>query len=110
MVCSHALASGIGGMRTAGDLVARMQMNRGMRLPEAKRHVAERLGVTERDLVDPIVMHDVRRDLGLGRIPVQELTYPHDPGAMESKFRIAELLDVHVGCVEKFRCHAGLMA
>ena len=76
MACTHALASGMGGMRTAGDLVARMQMTRGMRLKEAKRYVAGKLGCAVRDLADPIAMHDVRRELGLGRIPVQELTYP----------------------------------
>ena len=33
MACSHALASGTGGMRTAGDLVGGRQMTRGMRSP-----------------------------------------------------------------------------
>ena len=32
MDVTHALAAGMGGIRTAGDLVARMQMARGMRL------------------------------------------------------------------------------
>ena len=108
MACSHALASGMGGMRTAGDLVGRMQMTRGMRLKEAKSYVAERLGVGVADLADPIVMHDVRRDLGLGRIPVQELTYPNHPGAMEAKFRIAEVLEVPINSVARFSAHAGL--
>ncbi len=40
MAISHAIASGMGGMRTAGDLVARMQMTRGMRIQEAKAYVA----------------------------------------------------------------------
>jgi dimethylamine--corrinoid protein Co-methyltransferase len=108
MACSHALASGMGGMRTAGDLVARMQMTRGLRLKEAKAYVADRLGCAVADLADPIAMHDLRRDLGLGRIPVQELTYPRHAGAMEAKFRIAELLDVPINSVERFRDHAGL--
>ena len=110
MACSHALASGMGGMRTAGDLVGRMQMTRGMRLKEAKTYVAERLGVGVADLADPIAMHDVRRDLGLGRIPVQELTYPNHPGAMEAKFRIAEVLEVPINSVARFTTHAGLGA
>ena len=55
------------------------------------------------DLADPIAMHDVRRDLGLGRIPVQELTYPGHAGAMEAKFRIAEVLDVPINSVDRFR-------
>ncbi len=110
MACSHALASGMGGMRTAGDLVGRMQMTRGMRLKEAKRHVADKLGVAVADLGDPVAMHDVRRDLGLGRIPVQELTYPNEPGAIEAKFRISEVLDVPINCVQRFERHAGLAA
>jgi hypothetical protein len=31
----------MGGLRTAGDLVARMQMTRGLRLPQAKKYVAD---------------------------------------------------------------------
>ncbi|MBC8442201.1 MAG: hypothetical protein H8D87_21250, partial [Deltaproteobacteria bacterium] len=31
MAITHAQASGMGGMRGAGDLVARMQMSKGMR-------------------------------------------------------------------------------
>ena len=107
MACAHAIASGMGGMRAAGDLVARMQMTRGMRLDEAKRHVADRLGVGVRDLADPITMRNVRGELGLGRISVQELTYADQPTAMEAKFRIAEVLGVPINCVQKFRERAG---
>jgi dimethylamine--corrinoid protein Co-methyltransferase len=108
MAASHALASGMGGMRTAGDLVARLQMTRGMRLGPAKKYVAERLGVSEFDLSDPTAMQEVRRDLGFGRIPVQDLTYPKEPSAMESKFRIAEVLDIPINSVTRFRQLAGL--
>jgi hypothetical protein len=108
MAMSHALASGMGGMRAAGDLVARMQMTRGMRLREAKEYVAGRLGVSTLDLVDPIVMHDVRARLGLGRITVQELTYADQPYAMEAKFRISEVLGVPINSVERFAERAGL--
>jgi dimethylamine--corrinoid protein Co-methyltransferase len=108
MACTHALASGMGGMRTAGDLVARMQMTRGMRLKEAKAYVAEKLGCGVADLADPIAMRDVRRDLGLGRIPVQELTYPTHAGAMEAKFHIAEVLGVPINSVTRFQECAGL--
>ena len=101
MQCSHALASGMGGMRAAGDLVARMQMTRGMRLPQAKRHVADALGVTPQELSDPVVMNDVRRDRGLGRIPVQDATYPREPGAIEAKSNVAELLGVPINAVER---------
>jgi dimethylamine--corrinoid protein Co-methyltransferase len=110
MACTHALASGMGGMRTAGDLVGRMQMTRGMRLKQAKAHVAGKLGCAVADLADPIAMHDLRRDFGLGRITVQELTYPGHAGAMEAKFRIAEVLDVPINSVDRFAAHAGLTA
>ena len=45
MAISHAIASGMGGMRAAGDLVARMQISRGMKIDAAKAHVADKLGV-----------------------------------------------------------------
>ena len=109
MASTHALASGMGGMRTAGDLVARMQMSRGMRLAQAKQYVADKLGCSVTDLSDTVVMHDIRRDLGLGRIQVQDLTYADHAGAMEAKFRIAEVLDLPINSVERFKAHAGLV-
>lgn len=107
MANAHALASGLGGMRAAGDLVARMQMTRGMRLEQAKQYVAGKLGVGVIDLSDPLVMHDVRAELGLGRITVQELTYPDQPGALEAKFHIAEVLDIPINSVERFSERVG---
>jgi dimethylamine--corrinoid protein Co-methyltransferase len=108
MGCSHALASGMGGMRTAGDLVARMQMARGMRLSEAKKHVAGKLGVSEQDLADPMVMWGVRAELGLGRFDDQDTTFPEEAGGMAAKFHIAEVLDVPINCVTQFAQQAGL--
>jgi dimethylamine--corrinoid protein Co-methyltransferase len=95
-------------MRAAGDLVARMQITRGMRLQEAKAYVAERLGVRPSDLSDPLAMEDVRRQHELGRITTFEMSYATESSAMEAKFRIAELLDLPVNCVQRFRQHAGL--
>jgi len=60
MDVTHALAAGMGGIRTAGDLVARMQMSRGMRLKEAKEYVAGKLGCTARDLSDSYAMEQIR--------------------------------------------------
>lgn len=56
MHAAHAVVSGMGGIRTAGDLVARLQLNRGMRIEAAKKYVAEKLGVSVSDLNDPIEM------------------------------------------------------
>ena len=109
MSATHANAAGMGGMRAAGDLVARMQMTRGMRLPAAKRYVADRLGVSPSDLSDAPTMHEVRGELGLGRICYGGAAlYPDQPGAMAAKFRIADVLGIPVNCVERFRAHARL--
>jgi dimethylamine--corrinoid protein Co-methyltransferase len=99
----HMLASGMNGMRTAGDLVMRMQMTRGMRLKEAKAYVADKLGVSVRDLSDGVVMQDVRSEFGLGRLTELENECVGEPTAMEAKFNIAELLDLPINCVERFR-------
>lgn len=85
-----------------------MQITRGMRIGQAKAHVAERLGVSRFDLSDPLVMEEVRRDRRLGRITTFEISYPTESNAMEAKFNIAELLGVPVNCVQRFREHAGL--
>ena len=101
---SHVVASGMGGIRTAGDLVARMQITRGMRLTEAKEYVAGRLGVSILDLSDPTVMLDVRKEFGLGGILESgEITDVGDPLGIEAKFNIAAVLDVPVNCVSRFR-------
>ena len=108
MDVTHALAAGMGGMRTAGDLVARMQMTRGMRLAEAKEYVAGKLGCTARDLSDSYAMEQLRGELGLGRILDHSNLHPGEPNAMYAKFRIAELLGIRISCVERFRELAGL--
>ena len=108
MDVTHALAAGMGGIRTAGDLVARMQMSRGMRLKEAKEYVARRLGCTVRDLSDSYAMEQIRGEKGLGRILDHSNLHPGEPNAMMAKFRIAELLGIRINSVEKFRELAGL--
>jgi hypothetical protein len=104
MAITHAVASGMGGMRTAGDLVARMQISRGMKIAEAKNYVADRLGVSVSALTDPIIMREVREDLNLG------LLHPHagSPKCMEAKFNIARLLDIDINCVRRFKKNASL--
>jgi dimethylamine--corrinoid protein Co-methyltransferase len=108
MDVTHALAAGMGGIRTAGDLVARMQMSRGMRLKEAKEYVAGKLGCTVRDLSDSYAMEQIRGERGLGRILDHSNLHPGEPNAMYAKFRIAELLDLRINSVERFRELAGL--
>jgi hypothetical protein len=108
MDVTHALAAGMGGMRTAGDLVARMQMSRGMRLAQAKRYVADKLGCSEGDLSDSYAMEQLRGEKGLGRILDHSNLHPGEPNAMMAKFRIAELLGIPINSVERFRELSGL--
>lgn len=99
MEASHSHAAGMGGFRTAGDLVARMQMTRKMRLPEAKRHVAGKLGVSVTDLSDSTVMRRVREDLDIGLVT----GVAGAAKGLEAKARIATLLDVKINCVERLK-------
>jgi hypothetical protein len=99
MAVSHAIASGMGGVRTAGDLVARMQMSRGMKINEAKEYVAGKLGLGLADLVNEAIMTEVRRDKDIG------LVYPL-PGyarGLEAKRNIAGLLDLNINCLARMR-------
>ncbi len=89
----------MGGMRAAGDLVARMQMTRGMKIQQAKEYVADKLGVSILDLTDPVIMTEVRDDLQIGAMT----PLPGCAKGIEAKFRIAELLDIDIGCVRRFR-------
>ena len=105
---SHVVASGMGGIRTAGDLVARMQITRRMRLNEAKDYVAGRLGVSAGDLSDPVAMLDVRKERGLGvLLEAGEICGVDDPVGLEAKFHIADALDIPVNSVERFRARSG---
>ena len=105
---AHTQASGMGGMRAAGDLVARMQMTRRMRLKEAKQYVAGKLGCSPRDLSDPVAMEQIRVDKGLGTLAMTSSTRPNDAGMIEAKFNISQVLDIPINCVERFKERAHL--
>jgi Dimethylamine methyltransferase (Dimeth_PyL) len=98
MGMAHALASSMGGIKTTGDLVARMQLKK-MRLKEAKEYVADKLGVSVFDLTDSTLMRTVREELDIGLITA----VPGAAKGLEAKARIAELLDIRVNCVERYK-------
>lgn len=104
MAITHAHASGMGGMRAAGDLVARMQMSRGMKIQQAKEYVAGKLKISVSELTDPVIMTEVRQDLQIGTLSPQ----PGDAKGMEAKFRIADLLGIEINCVRRFKKIAGI--
>ena len=103
MDVAHSCASGLNGLRAAGDLVARLQMAKGMRITEAKRYVADKLGVTTRDLSDNQAMHERRGELRLGRVFETESTYYADPSPLEAKWHISELLELPINSVERLK-------
>ncbi len=103
MLEAHAAASGMGGMRTAGDLVARMEL-KGMRLNEAKKYVADKLGCSTWDLSDCVKMTEIRDDNKLGLIAQM----PGRPKGIAAKFQIAKVLDIEINGVERFKDKAGL--
>jgi dimethylamine--corrinoid protein Co-methyltransferase len=103
MAITHSMAAGMGGVRAAGDLVARMQMARGMKLGEAKEYVASRLKVSVRDLTDEAVMNDVRRELNLGLV---SSVHGYARG-LEAKFQISKLLGIEINCVNRSRLLLG---
>jgi dimethylamine--corrinoid protein Co-methyltransferase len=105
---AHAQAAGMGGLRTAGDLVARMQMTRRMRLKQAKEYVAGKLGCGVRDLSDPIAMDTLRLQHGIGTLPCTSNVHPTEAGMIEAKFNISKLLDIPINSVERFKERVGL--
>jgi dimethylamine--corrinoid protein Co-methyltransferase len=94
----------MGGIRSAGDLVLRMQLAKSMRLPEAKKYVAGILCVDTADLADCSVMREIREALNIG------YSMPPDGAAkgIEAKFRISDLLGIRINSVERFRQKAGI--
>jgi len=104
MAVAHIMAAGMGGLRTAGDLVAWMQMSKKMKLPKAKQYVAEKLGVSIRDLTDEDVMYPLREKLGIGVVTAKA----GGPKGIIAKARIADLLDIEINSVNLFKKTMGI--
>jgi len=99
MAIPHVIASGMGGMRAAGDLVARLQMTQAMKIEEAKEYVAGKLKVPLDQLTDPVIMTEVREELQIGIVT----PLPGSAIGMEAKFRVAEVLGIDINCVRRFK-------
>ena len=104
MHIAHIFACGMGGIRTAGDLVAWTQLIKKMKIEAAKKYVAEKLGVGIADLVDEESMRQLREDLGIGIIT----SVAGSPKGIRAKLKIAEMLDVSINSVELFKSQIGL--
>jgi len=99
MHLAHIFASGMGGIRTTGDLVAWMQLIKKMKLAEAKQYVAQKLKVEIPDLINEEFIRQLREDLGIGTI----VSVAGSPKGMRAKLKIAELLGVRINSVELFK-------
>ena len=104
MSVAHVMAAGMGGIRTAGDLVAWMQLTQRMRITEAKNYVAQKLGISVMDLADEEVMHQVRQDLDIATLPM----IADGASGMVAKCRIAELLGIELNSVKRFKAQLGI--
>ena len=104
MHIAHIFACGMGGIRTAGDLVAWMQLIKKMKIDAAKHYVAEKLGLGIADLVNEEAMRPLREDLGIGIIT----SVAGSPKGMRAKLKIAELLDISINSVDLFKSQTGI--
>ena len=98
MHIAHIVASGMGGIRTAGDLVAWMQMTRKMKISQAKQYVADKLGIAVIDLTNEEIMRDLREKLDIGIIT----SVAGSAKGIRAKRNIAELLDININSVDLF--------
>jgi dimethylamine--corrinoid protein Co-methyltransferase len=96
---THAMTSGMSGLRTAGDLVARMQMSRGMKIREAKKYVADKLGISVPDLHDPLLMREVREEHRIGTL--QSLS--RMPKGIEAKQNISSMLGIDLNSLNSYQ-------
>lgn len=99
MQIAHIMASCMGGIRTAGDLVAWMQMTRKMKINEAKAYVANKLGIDVFELTNEEEMRHLREDLNLGTVT----SIAGGPKGIRAKKKIAELLNINIRSVDLFK-------
>ena len=79
--------------------MAWMQTSRKMKIHEAKKYVAEKLGIEVIDLTNEEVMRAVREDLGIGIIT----SVSGSPKGIRAKMKIAELLEIPINSVTLFK-------
>ena len=93
----------MGGIRTAGDLVAWMQLTRRMKIDEAKTYVARKLSVDTSDLTDESAMFLKREAFGIGSVIPDHVEYT----GIAAKTKIARLLDISIHSVDLYLKHIG---
>ena len=99
MAVAHGLCSGMGGMRTTGDLVCRMQFAKNMKIDEAKKYVADKLEIDTFQLTEEGYVRDIREKEGIGVVTGQ----PNTPKGMPAKMNIEKVLDITISNCEHYR-------
>ena len=88
----------MGGLRTAGDLVARAQMEKKLKIADAKKYVTQKLGIDLETMTDECAMKELREKLDIGGA----LSSVGRAKGIAAKARIAALCDFKIDCVTKF--------
>jgi len=96
---THYTSSGLGGMRTVGDLVGRVQLRNKCKISESKKYVMDKLGLDYDDIHDEVLMRNFREEHGLGVIT----TIGGAPYGIEAKLNIEEILDIEIASCQHLR-------
>jgi len=91
------MSFGMGGLRTAGDLVARAQMEKKLKIRDAKAYVAKKLNVEPITLSDEYAMTEIRKKLDIGLI----MALTGYAKGLAAKTRIAKTCDFKINSVTK---------
>ena len=74
-------------------------MSKAMKIAEAKKYVADKLGISVPEIHDPVIMREVREDCRIGVIQ----SLPGLPKGMEAKHHIAHLLGIEINSLSLFK-------
>jgi dimethylamine--corrinoid protein Co-methyltransferase len=91
------MSFGMGGLRTSGDLVARTQMEKKLKIREAKAYVAKKLDVEPITLSDEYAMTELRKKLDIGLI----MALTGYAKGLAAKARIAKTCDFKINSVAR---------
>ena len=97
------MSFGMGGLRTAGDLVARAQMEKKLKIRDAKAYVAKKLNVEPITLSDEYAMTEIRKKLDIGLI----MALTGYAKGLAAKTRIAKTCDFKINSVTRLFEKAG---
>lgn len=99
--CTHSVAACMNGIKTAGDLVMRLQLLKKMRINDAKSYIAKKLNISVDDVDDCSVMEEVREQFGIGL----QRPLTGSPIGMEVKAKIAKVMDIPINSLNSSKSY-----